>query len=71
MSWRLDPALIESAAAPGMPQTLLIGMRRVLGDDVIGVADGAVPVWNPLTPVFLVELSEWGDISSTSNRSAP
>ena len=68
---RLDPALIESAAAPGMPQTLLIGIRRVLGDDVIGVADGAVPVWNPLTPVFLVELSEWGDISSTSNRSAP
>ena len=68
---RLDPALIESAAAPGMPQTLLIGMRRVLGDEVIGVADGAVPVWNPLTPVFLVELSEWGDISSTSNRSAP
>ncbi|OUU90461.1 MAG: hypothetical protein CBC35_12055 [Planctomycetes bacterium TMED75] len=68
---RLDSSLIESAAAPGMPQTLLIGIRRVLGDDVIGVADGSVPVWNPLTPVFLVELSDWGDISSTSNRSAP
>ena len=68
---RLDPSLVESAAAPGVPQTLLMGMRRWLGKSVIGVSDGAVPVWNPRTPVLLVDLSEWGDIPTTRKPSTP
>ena len=68
---RLDPSLVESAAAPGVPETLLIGMRRWLKGHVIGVSDGTVPVWDPLTPVLLVDLSEWGDIPTTRNPSTP
>ena len=68
---RLQTSLVESAAGPNLPNTLLIGMRRLLDGQVIGVSDGAVPVWNPRIPVLLVDLSVWGDIPSTRNPSTP
>lgn len=68
---RLDPSLVQSAAAPGTAQTLLVGMRRWLEGNVIGVSDGAVSAWDPRIPVLLVDLAEWGDIPTTRNPSSP
>ncbi|MEE2681155.1 MAG: hypothetical protein VX641_02160 [Planctomycetota bacterium] len=73
--WRavlsLDPSLVQSAAAPGTTQTMLIGMRRLLNGNVIGVSDGAAPAWDPRIPVRMVDLSEWGDIPTTRNPRTP
>ena len=68
-SLRLEPSLVASAAAPGLPETLLLGLRRVIDDRVAGSAEVPVPTWSSRTPVTLVDLSEWGDIPPSRIRS--
>jgi hypothetical protein len=67
--WRavvsLDPDLVTSAALPGRPGTLLIGLRRMLDGRQISIAGGVVPPWDPMPPVFLVDLMTWGDIEAS------
>ena len=64
--WRavvsLDPELVASAALPGRPGTLQIGLRRLLNGRALSVSGGAVPPWDPMPPVYLVDLTTWGDI---------
>ena len=68
-SLQLEPSLVASAAAPGLPETLLLGLRRVIDDRVAGSAEIPVPTWSSRTPVTLVDLSEWGDIPPSRIRS--
>ena len=68
-SIQLEPSLVASAAAPGLPETLLLGLRRVIDDRCAGSAEIPVPSWSSRTPVTLVDLSEWGDIPPSRNRS--
>ena len=64
--WRatltLDPGLIALAAHPDFPDSIQIGLRRMSGDRVVSIAGGALPTWDAASPIFLVELSQWGDI---------
>ncbi|MEC8559589.1 MAG: hypothetical protein VXY94_05885, partial [Planctomycetota bacterium] len=68
-SLQLEPSLVASAAAPGLPETLLIGLRRVIDDRCAGSAEIPVPTWSSQTPVTLVDLSGWGDIPPSRIRS--
>jgi hypothetical protein len=59
---RLDPVLVEAASAVGEPQTLQIGLRRLRDGQLFSVAGAAVPPWSSAPPIYLVDLSEWGEI---------
>lgn len=64
--WRatvsLDPSLVKLSAHPGFPDSIQIGIRRLLDDRVLSVAGGALPTWDATPPIFLMELGQWGDI---------
>lgn len=69
--WRavltLDSSLIEAASAPGVPNSLQIGLRRLVDGRLLSIAGASTPPWNGMPPAYLVELSEWGEVLSDAD----
>ncbi len=64
--WRatvtIDPSLISLSAHPDFPDSIQIGILRVIDGTIRSIAGGSLPTWETTPPIFLVELGQWGDI---------
>ena len=72
--WRavinLDPVLVEASGAPGEPDTMQIGFRRLFDGDLLSVAGSPLPPWNVSPPIYLLDLSKWGEILPSEGSGA-
>ncbi len=72
--WRaivnLDPVLVAASGAPGEPQTMQLGFSRHFNGQLLSVAGSPLPPWNVSPPIYLLDLSKWGEILPSEGSGA-
>jgi hypothetical protein len=72
--WRaivsLDPVLVAASGAPGESETLQVGFRRRFDGRLLSLAGSPLPPWNVSPPIYLLDLSKWGEILPSEGSGA-